>query len=356
MEELGTLKDETLAYFEAQQQLANGMRASAASLRAAAQEAMRSTLSVDQSLAQRRADFDKAYTLALSTTGSVKAGYADQLTAALPQLAQDLAAQSSSRADWAVAVARLNNQATTVASQLEAQAPTDLQAEANRVLRLIDGKLADLNAASITAEQVISAAVNAGTERTATGLQNIVKALQGETATAQFYTGGYTGPGSKYEAAGVVHRGEVVFSQDDISRLGGVRAVEAIRTGQMPGYATGGVVGTTTAPAPLVLPVPALPTVAVGSAPVRTTADTEKEREQAEARAAEAEAQTRALLAELRQVRTGLDNVQRAIERTGASNDSMNNKLYNAADTTLKLLRKFDALGLPVVQAATEAA
>lgn len=360
IETLGALKDETLAYFEAQQQLANGMRASAASLRTAAQEAMRSTLSVDQSLAQRRADFDKAYTLALSTTGSVKAGYADQLTAALPQLAQDIAAQSSSRADWAVAVARLNNQATTVAGQLEAQAPTDLQAEANRVLGLIDGKLADLNSASITAEQVISAAVNAGTERTATGLQNIVKALQGETATAQFHTGGYTGPGGKYEAAGVVHRGEVVFSQDDIARLGGVRAVEAIRTGAMAGYATGGVVGS--ASGPVVVPAPLVPG-RVAMAPRPATPDPVQQEREAQARdqaQRDAQQQTQDLIAQLRQVNSSLTDLKRSVDKSGQSNDQMNNKLYNTADTTLKLLRKFDALGLPVVdvtpvQAATEA-
>jgi hypothetical protein len=50
-------------------------------------------------------------------------------------------------------------------------------------------------------------------------------------ALAVFSDGGYTGAGGKYEVAGAVHRGEVVFSQADIARLGGVSAVEDIRTG-----------------------------------------------------------------------------------------------------------------------------
>ncbi|MCG5247984.1 phage tail length tape measure family protein [Methylorubrum extorquens] len=55
--------------------------------------------------------------------------------------------------------------------------------------------------------------------------------------------GGYTGPGERYDLAGFVHRGEVVFSQDDIARHGGVAAVEALRLrGALRGYATGGVV------------------------------------------------------------------------------------------------------------------
>lgn len=52
--------------------------------------------------------------------------------------------------------------------------------------------------------------------------------------------GGYTGAGGKYEAAGIVHRGEVVFSQEDVRRHGGVAATERLR---LRGYATGGIVG-----------------------------------------------------------------------------------------------------------------
>ena len=55
-----------------------------------------------------------------------------------------------------------------------------------------------------------------------------------------FASGGYTGPGGKYEPAGIVHKGEVVFSQDDVSRFGGVARVEQMR---LRGYANGGIVG-----------------------------------------------------------------------------------------------------------------
>lgn len=43
------------------------------------------------------------------------------------------------------------------------------------------------------------------------------------------------------QPAGVVHKGEVVWSQQDIARAGGVGVVEALRKG-MKGYAHGGVV------------------------------------------------------------------------------------------------------------------
>ncbi|MBF4259481.1 phage tail tape measure protein, partial [Vibrio anguillarum] len=67
--------------------------------------------------------------------------------------------------------------------------------------------------------------------------------------SGSFSSGGYTGSGGKNQPAGIVHRGEVVWSQDDIAKAGGVGVVEAMRKGLLnykeglKGYANGGVVG-----------------------------------------------------------------------------------------------------------------
>ncbi len=53
-----------------------------------------------------------------------------------------------------------------------------------------------------------------------------------------FAEGGYTGSGGKYEPAGIVHRGEYVFPQEAVARLG-VGRLEAMKNG----YASGGLVG-----------------------------------------------------------------------------------------------------------------
>jgi hypothetical protein len=65
------------------------------------------------------------------------------------------------------------------------------------------------------------------------------------TLPSGYATGGYTGDGGKYEPAGIVHKGEVVWSQDDVKRAGGVETVESMRKGYQPlmGYANGGAVG-----------------------------------------------------------------------------------------------------------------
>ncbi|HEO1796789.1 TPA: tape measure protein [Acinetobacter baumannii] len=49
-----------------------------------------------------------------------------------------------------------------------------------------------------------------------------------------FAEGGYTGSGGKYEPAGIVHKGEVVWSQEDIRRWGGVGLVENMRKSASP--------------------------------------------------------------------------------------------------------------------------
>lgn len=49
-----------------------------------------------------------------------------------------------------------------------------------------------------------------------------------------FADGGYTGSGGKYEPAGIVHKGEVVWSQEDIKRWGGVGLVENMRKSSGP--------------------------------------------------------------------------------------------------------------------------
>jgi len=61
-----------------------------------------------------------------------------------------------------------------------------------------------------------------------------------------FAEGGYTGHGGKHQAAGVVHKGEVVWSQADVAAAGGAGRVNRMRptyprSGKY-GYADGGVV------------------------------------------------------------------------------------------------------------------
>ncbi|URX63251.1 phage tail length tape measure family protein [Luteibacter anthropi] len=71
----------------------------------------------------------------------------------------------------------------------------------------------------------------------------------GSSSSGKGYAeGGYTGPGGKFQPAGIVHAGEGVLNQQEVGALGGPGGFFALRhaiaagTLQMPGYADGGYV------------------------------------------------------------------------------------------------------------------
>lgn len=73
---------------------------------------------------------------------------------------------------------------------------------------------------------------------------NIVSNIKAVADTG-FSSGGYTGPGGKYQPAGIVHKGEYIFDQASTNRIG-VSQLEALRNGQpldatlgRPGFGTG---------------------------------------------------------------------------------------------------------------------
>jgi len=70
----------------------------------------------------------------------------------------------------------------------------------------------------------------------AAGLANVAR-----INNVQFAEGGYTGSGGKYQPAGIVHAGEVVWSQADVARVGGSHVANSMRP-TFRGYADGGLV------------------------------------------------------------------------------------------------------------------
>ncbi|MDK1622981.1 transglycosylase SLT domain-containing protein, partial [Acinetobacter baumannii] len=94
---------------------------------------------------------------------------------------------------------------------------------------------AHLAATQVAADATIpffGAKIAASTAMLAMGYAN-AGLIAGQTI-AGFSDGGYTGSGGKYEPAGIVHKGEVVWSQEDIRRWGGVGLVENMRKSASP--------------------------------------------------------------------------------------------------------------------------
>ncbi|HEJ9267230.1 TPA: phage tail length tape measure family protein [Klebsiella oxytoca] len=77
------------------------------------------------------------------------------------------------------------------------------------------------------------------------GLMASITSSITSAAAIGFASGGYTGPGGKYQPAGIVHKGEYVFDQASTNRIG-VSQLEALRNGKpldatlsKPGFGTG---------------------------------------------------------------------------------------------------------------------
>lgn len=113
------------------------------------------------------------------------------------------------------------------------------QSKAYKIMFAADKAYA-IAAAGIAIQQSIAQAAKVGFP---TNIPLIASAIaQGASIIANiraikdqgFADGGYTGSGGKYEPAGIVHKGEVVWSQEDIRRWGGVGLVENMRKSANP--------------------------------------------------------------------------------------------------------------------------
>ncbi|HAV7147162.1 tape measure protein [Acinetobacter baumannii] len=94
---------------------------------------------------------------------------------------------------------------------------------------------AHLAATQVAADATIpffGAKIAASTAMLAMGYAN-AGLIAGQTI-AGFSDGGFTGSGGKYQPAGIVHKGEIVWSQEDIKRWGGVGLVEKMRKSSSP--------------------------------------------------------------------------------------------------------------------------
>ncbi|RQN75203.1 tape measure protein [Acinetobacter baumannii] len=113
------------------------------------------------------------------------------------------------------------------------------QSKAYKIMFAADKAYA-IAAAGIAIQQNIAAASKAGFPRNIPLIAGAV--AQGASIIANiraikdqgFAEGGYTGRGGKYEVAGAVHKGEIVWSQEDIKRWGGVGLVEKMRKSANP--------------------------------------------------------------------------------------------------------------------------
>ena len=156
--------------------------------------------------------------------------------------------------------------------------------------------------------------------------RDLVVSLGGVPA---YSVGGYTGPGAIDEPAGIVHKGEVVWSQDDVARAGGVQAVESLRLGGLPGFADGGAVG-----------LPVFPIAAAQS-------------DDGEVRALlrELVQQNRDLVQQNRELTRQMADLSSHVDRMRSENNIGNAQIVGETKSQSRILNKWEQVGMPAAAA-----
>ncbi len=161
-------------------------------------------------------------------------GYQKQLEA----LKKFYAAQDDLRGNWQAgartAWANYVDSASDAYGQMESLASTAFDGiSQNMAQMLVNGKA---NWSDFT-KSILSMLAEILIKQAMVGMVNSATKFLG------YASGGYTGSGGKYEPAGVVHKGEFVFTKEATSRLGVGNLYNLMR-----GYASGGLVGGGSAP------------------------------------------------------------------------------------------------------------
>ncbi|PVA06109.1 hypothetical protein [Thalassorhabdomicrobium marinisediminis] len=189
-------------------------------------------LNVTDAQARRGDAMDLARSKADLLNAAVKSGMADtpELRTQIDQLAQEYVAASSA-ADLAADKIREVQEA----SQRGAQSITDV------FTGMASGALTAEQAVGRLILQILKLSLQKRMMEAAEGatgwLGTVFKVIGGG-----FAQGGYTGNGGKYEPAGIVHRGEWVFSKQATTAIGADN-LAALHSAAQKGYASGGLVG-----------------------------------------------------------------------------------------------------------------
>lgn len=155
---------------------------------------------------------------ASNISGTVSQGITSTMDSALDNMAAGLAGSKADWKSWGLSVLQMISKVA-----LQMAIVNSLQAAGGSALSGIFGGLAS---------GIGGAATGAAGAAGGTG------ALGMSTSFSAYDGGGFTGAGGKYDPAGIVHRGEFVFTKEATDRIG----VSNLYS-MMKGYASGGVVG-----------------------------------------------------------------------------------------------------------------
>lgn len=236
---LGKLREETVAWYQSQAQLAQTMGDSASSLRQTVADVRFSMLDTPAQFASLQERFNVAYSMAMSTSGETLAGYGNELNSLLNPVLQKAQEAGLSGSEYSSLVKTLLARAEAVAGRLDKEAPKNYQEESLGLLGQIDSTLAALEAGAKSTEQLMVEAIKAGTDTTRDGLRAVIAVLRGQAVPAFAEGGSFAGGlrlvgerGPELEVTGAAR----YYSAEQTARmLAGVQAPVVAQLVQAPG-------------------------------------------------------------------------------------------------------------------------
>ncbi|CUA97902.1 phage tail length tape measure family protein [Comamonas thiooxydans] len=186
---LSKLREETVAWYQSQAQLAQTMGDSASGLRQTVADVRFGMLDTPAQFANLQERFNVAYSMAMSTSGETLAGYGNELNSLLNPLLQKAQEAGLSSSEYSSLVQTMLARAEAVANRLDKEAPKNYQEESLGLLGQIDSTLAALEAGAKSTEQLMVEAIKAGTDTTRDGLRAVIAVLRGQAVPA-FAEGG----------------------------------------------------------------------------------------------------------------------------------------------------------------------
>lgn len=190
---LSKLREETVAWYQSQAQLAQTMGDSASSLRQTVADVRFSMLDTPAQFANLQERFNVAYSMAMSTSGETLAGYGNELNSLLNPVLQKAQEAGLSGSEYSSLVKTLLARAEAVAGRLDKEAPKNYQEESLGLLGQIDSTLAALEAGAKSTEQLMVEAIKAGTDTTRDGLRAVIAVLRGQAVPAFAEGGSFAG-------------------------------------------------------------------------------------------------------------------------------------------------------------------
>ena len=190
---LSKLREETVAYYQSQAQLAQAMQASAGGLRQTVADIRFGMMDSGAQFANLQERFNVAYSMAMVTQGETLAGYGNEMNSLLNPLLQKAQEAGIGGAAYSSLVNTLLARAEAIAGRIEKDAPKNYQEESLGLLGQIDSTLAALEAGAKSSDQVLTEAIKAGTDVNRDGLRAVIAALQGRPVPAFALGGDHVG-------------------------------------------------------------------------------------------------------------------------------------------------------------------